>query len=286
MKRYAMFGTAGYVSPKHLKAIKDTGGELVCFHDPSDSVGIIDSYFPEAKYFREFERMDRELYKLRGTIDYLVICSPNYLHDAHIRYGLRSGLSVICEKPLVLNTRNLDGIQELEQSTGKKVNVILQMRLHPEIIKLKKTMDNISTHYDINLEYYTARGSWYKYSWKGDVEKSGGIATNIAIHLFDMLIYVFGPIVRNAVFKQTKSMIEGGLGFEGGSYVRYILSIDPKNIPGGGRSYRKITVGMNELDINSGFTDLHTESYKKILAGEGWGIEDARAAIEFVSKLR
>lgn len=288
MKRYAMLGTAGFIGEKHLKAIKETGGELVCFHDPSDSVGIIDSYFPEADYFSVFERFDRAIdlhqHSLK-PIDYLVICSPNYMHDSHIRYGLRAGLDVICEKPLVLNPHNLEGLEVLESQTGHRINNILQMRLHPEVIKLKQTMANVKTKYDVSLEYYTARGSWYAFSWKGDKAKSGGIATNIGIHLVDMLIYIFGEPLNYEITGKSDMRITGLIEFKRAT-VDFVLCINPEGIPGGGRSYRKITVGGNELDISKGFTDLHTESYKKILAGEGWSVEDARPAIEFVSKIR
>jgi UDP-N-acetyl-2-amino-2-deoxyglucuronate dehydrogenase len=294
-KNFALIGAAGYIAPRHMDAIKKTGNTLIAAYDPSDSVGVIDSYFPEADFFIEFERFDRHLDKLRRTgnkIDFLSICSPNYLHDAHIRYGLRQGAEVICEKPLVLNPWNVDALSEIEQETGKRVNTILQLRLHPKIQQLKDVVDqNNSGHiYEVELTYITGRGHWYETSWKGDQNKSGGIATNIGIHFFDMLTWIFGKVVDNQVNIHDKEKAAGVIYFEKAK-VSWFLSIDVKYVPNeflkiGKRTFRSITIDGNELEFSEGFTDLHVESYRTIISGQGYGLTDSRPAIELAYQIR
>ena len=295
MKRFALIGAAGYIAPRHMRAVKDTGSNLVAAFDPYDGVGVIDSFFPDADFFTEFERFDRHVDKLRrmGTpIDYVSVCSPNYLHDAHIRFGLRAGCDVICEKPLVLNPWNVDALQEIEQETGKKVYTILQLRLHQDIIKLKEKVQNGPGDkiYDVDLKYITSRGKWYNYSWKGDVAKSGGIATNIGIHFFDMLTWVFGSVKENIVEKHTSDTASGVLVLER-ARVKWFLSIDYTQIPSavreqGKRTYRTLSMEGEEIEFSDGFTDLHTLSYSEILAGRGFGIEEAKGAIEIAHQIR
>lgn len=296
MKNFSLIGIGGYIAPRHLEAIKATNNLLVSALDPNDSVGIIDSYFPNAYYFSEFERFDRHVYKLsltkKSKIEYISICSPNYLHDSHIRFSLRSGANAICEKPLVLNPWNLDGLLELENDTGCKVNTILQLRLHPSIIKLSKMIRNMELNrkLDIDLTYITSRGNWYGRSWKGDIKKSGGIATNIGIHLFDMLHYVFGELKNLKMFLNTENKQSGFLELEKAN-VRWFLSIDhddlPKNVKEKGKTtFRSITIDEDEIEFSDGFKDLHIKSYKEILNGNGFGIEQNRAAIETVSLIR
>jgi UDP-N-acetyl-2-amino-2-deoxyglucuronate dehydrogenase len=295
MKTFALIGAAGYIAPRHMKAIKDTGNVLVAALDPFDSVGIIDSYFPEADFFTEFERFDRHIDKLRRNgkkIDYVSICSPNYLHDAHIRFGLRQGADVICEKPLVLNPWNVDALQEIENETGKKVNTILQLRLHEKVIELKKMIeaDSSDTIYDVSLTYITSRGHWYHTSWKGDHAKSGGIATNIGVHFFDMLIWVFGKPKLNEVHLHEKDTAAGYLEFER-ARVKWFLSIDCDTIPEhlrtqGKRTYRSTLINGNELEFSDGFTELHTDSYRHIISGNGFGLDDAKPAVELVHAIR
>ncbi len=292
MKRFAIIGAAGYVAPRHMEAIKVTGNELVAAYDKFDSVGVMDRYFPYADFFIEFERFDRHLEKLKREgkgIDYLVICSPNYLHDAHCRYGLKLGADVICEKPVVLNARNLDGLQLVETQTNKNINCILQLRLHPKIVELKKQVDAASAgHYNIDLKYVTHRGNWYNISWKGDDSKSGGIETNIGIHLFDMLIYLFGkPTEVSASNKQNKSA-KGSLKFKNAS-VDWFLSIDANDLPEGNGSssfHRSIVINDELLDFTSGFDQLHIQSYEAILAGNGFRLANARESIELVNQIR
>lgn len=292
MKRFAIIGAAGYVAPRHMEAIKVTGNELVAAYDKFDSVGVMDRYFPYADFFIEFERFDRHLEKLKREgkgIDYLVICSPNYLHDAHCRYGLKLGADVICEKPVVLNARNLDGLQLVETQTNKNINCILQLRLHPKIVELKKQVDATSAgHYNIDLKYVTHRGNWYNISWKGDDSKSGGIETNIGIHLFDMLIYLFGkPTEVSASNKQNKSA-KGSLKFKNAS-VDWFLSIDANDLPEGNGSnsfHRSIVINDELLDFTSGFDQLHIQSYEAILAGNGFRLANARESIELVNQIR
>jgi UDP-N-acetyl-2-amino-2-deoxyglucuronate dehydrogenase len=288
-KRFALIGAAGYIAPRHMKAIKETGNELVCALDPYDGVGVMDSYFPDADFFTEPERFDRHLDKIRrkGTpIDYVSICSPNYLHDAHIRMALRNGANVICEKPVVLNTKNIQGLVDLEAETGKKVYTILQLRHHPAIVGLKKSVQDNKT-YKVNIQYITSRGKWYQYSWKGDNQKSGGIATNIGVHFFDMLTWIFGRAFCMDVFENTATRSTGSMVLEN-AVVDWALSIDPDDLPiqATGRTYRSITINNKELEFSDGFTDLHTRSYQEILSGNGFGIEDSRSGIEIVNKIR
>ncbi len=295
-KKFALIGAAGYVAPRHMRAIKETGNELVAALDPFDSVGIIDSYFPEADFFTEPERFDRHLDKLRrtgtGKVDYVSVCSPNYLHDAHIRLGLRNGAHVICEKPLVLNPWNLDGLEEIERESGKHIYNILQLRLHPSIVALKKKIDNgpADKVYDVDLTYITSRGKWYYYSWKGNPTKSGGVATNIGIHFFDMLSWVFGPVQKNEVHVYRHDKAAGFLQLEK-ARVRWFLSLDRSDLPPTAvqkklPTFRSITVDGEEMEFSGGFTDLHTESYRQILDGNGFGIFEARNSIEIVHDIR
>lgn len=293
MKKFALIGAAGYVAPRHMKAIRDTGNELIAALDPNDSVGIIDSYFPKADFFTEFERFDRHIDKQRrkgDKIDYVSICSPNYLHDAHIRFALRNNASAICEKPLVLNPWNLDGLEEIEEETGSKVFNILQLRLHPALIELKNQIKKQDKKYEIDLTYITSRGHWYFTSWKGDTAKSGGIASNIGIHFFDMLIWIFGKIQDNIVHVNEPDRAAGYLELEN-ARVRWFLSVDEKSLPvdvraAGQRTYRSITVDGKEIEFSGGFTDLHTQSYQGIIDGNGFGLSEARASIEAVHLIR
>ena len=294
MKNFGLVGIGGYIAIRHLKAIKETKNILIAALDKNDSVGIIDSYFPNADFFVEFERFDRHIDKLRrkGTkIDYMSICSPNYLHDSHIRFALRSQADAICEKPLVLNPWNIDALAEIEKETGKKVYNVLQLRLHPSIIALKEKIDKSEGKiYDIDLTYITSRGNWYDISWKGDVHKSGGIATNIGVHFFDMLTWIFGDVKENIVHISQNSKAAGFLMLEK-ARVRWFLSVDycdlPENIKEKGqRTYRSITVEDEEIEFSGGFTDLHTKTYEKILDGEGFGLEQARKSIETVYTIR
>ncbi len=295
MKNFALIGAAGYIAPRHLKAIKDTGNNLVAAYDPFDSVGVLDSYFPHADFFVEFERFDRHIEKLKrqGTqIDYVSICSPNYLHDAHIRFGLRHGADVICEKPLVLNPWNVDALEEIEQETGKNVYTILQLRLHPSVIALKEKADKAEKgkKFDVNLKYITSRGNWYHYSWKGDINKSGGIATNIGVHFFDMLTWVFGDILENNVRFHESSRAGGELKLEKAN-VKWHLSIDENDLPedvrnAGKRTFRSIMIDDESFEFSEGFTDLHTICYQKILNGEGFALSESKKAIEVVHSIR
>lgn len=295
MKRFALIGAAGYIAPRHMKAIKDTGNTLVAALDPKDSVGIIDSYFPESDFFTEFERFDRHVDKLRrkGTpIDYVSICSPNYLHDAHIRFALRSGAHAICEKPLVLNPWNVDALTEIEKESGCRIYNILQLRHHDAIKALR---DKIAAApagkvFDVDLTYLTSRGHWYHASWKGALERSGGIATNIGVHFFDMLAWVFGPRRESVVHLHEEDAAAGYLEFER-ARVRWFLSINADHLPpqalaAGKRTYRSILIDGEELEFSEGFTDLHTVTYREILAGNGYGLEAARTAIETVFEIR
>ena len=295
MQHFALIGVAGYVAPRHLRAIKETGNRLIAAMDPTDSVGVLDAYFPEAAFFVEFERFDRHLEKFRQSgqaLHYVSICSPNYLHDAHIRFGLRQGADVICEKPLVLNPWNAEALQRNEQETGSRVYTILQLRLHPVILALKKQVEaQVSAKkYDIDLTYITSRGAWYFASWKGELSKSGGIATNIGIHFFDMLIWIFGPVQKSEVHLHSHDRAAGYLELER-ARVRWFLSIDEKTIPPsvqkkGARTYRSISIDGQELEFSEGFTDLHTESYRGILAGRGFGLSDAAPSIDLVHDIR
>ncbi len=295
MKNFGLIGLGGYIAIRHLRAIKDTGNQLLAALDKFDSVGIIDSYFPDADFFVEFERFDRHIEKLKRTgthLDYISICTPNYLHDAHIRMAMRSGADAICEKPLVLNPWNIDALKEIEKETGRKVNSILQLRLHPSIVALKEKIDNGPKDkiYDIDLTYLTSRGHWYYTSWKGDKHKSGGIATNIGIHFYDMLSWIFGDVKTNITHLHEHDRAAGYLELEK-ARVRWFLSINYDVIPDevkakGQRTYRSITVDGEEIEFSGGFFDLHTKSYENIIAGNGFGLEDARKSIEIVHQIR
>lgn len=296
-KNFALIGCAGYIAPRHMQAIKSTGHNLVAAFDPNDSVGIIDSHFPDADFFTEFERFDRHIDKLHRAkharqIDFITICSPNYLHDSHMRFALRSGADVICEKPLVLNPWNIDGLKEIEKDTGHKINTILQLRLHPAINALREKVRNspADTKFDVDLTYITSRGNWYLQSWKGDEKKSGGIATNIGVHFYDMLHYVFGSVQHNVVHMSSPTKAAGYLEYER-ARVRWFLSIDVNDVPAselekGKRTFRTITANGENVEFSDGFTDLHTRSYEEILAGRGFGLEENRVAIETVSHIR
>ena len=295
-KNFALIGAAGYIAPRHMKAVKDTGNNLVAALDKNDSVGIIDSYFPQSDFFTEPERFDRHIDKLRRKgekkVDYVSICSPNYLHDAHIRLALRNDAHAICEKPIVLNPWNVDALQELEKEYEKKIFNILQVRLHPSIIKLKEEIDNGPDDkiYDIDLTYITSRGRWYHMSWKGNIEKSGGVATNIGVHFFDMLTWIFGDVKENTVHLTEHDKAGGFLHLKK-ARIRWFLSLDPDNLPDnqkglGQRTYRSITVDGKEIEFSDGFTDLHTRIYENILKGEGYSMEDARKSIEIVHSIR
>ncbi len=295
-KNFALIGAAGYIAPRHMKAIKDTGNRIIAALDPFDSVGIIDSYFPESDFFTEPERFDRHIDKLRrknrNKVDYVSICSPNYLHDAHIRLALRNDAHAVCEKPLVLNPWNLDGLEEIEKETGKKVNTILQLRLHPSIMELKQKIDALpkGKKHSIELTYITSRGKWYFYSWKGNMAKAGGVYTNIGIHFFDMLTWIFGGIKDNIVHLKEDNKAAGFLSLEKAD-VKWFLSLDRSDLPKqalqkGQPTFRSIKIDNEEIEFSSGFTDLHTKSYKKILEGKGFGIKDARNSIEIVHRIR
>jgi UDP-N-acetyl-2-amino-2-deoxyglucuronate dehydrogenase len=295
MKNFALIGAAGFIAPRHMKAIKETGNNLVAALDKHDNVGILDSYFPNADFFTEFERFDRHLDKLKrkgDKIDYISICSPNYLHDSHIRYALRYGADAICEKPLVLNPWNLDALAEIEKETGRNLYTILQLRLHPSIIALREKVKNGPKDkiYDVDLTYITSRGNWYHSSWKGDSSKSGGVATNIGIHFFDMLIWIFGDVTKNEVKQLTTDTAAGYLEL-GQARVTWMLSIDYDQIPqdvkaAGKRTFRSLTMEGEQIEFSDGFTDLHTRSYEEILKGNGFGLTETRASIELVYSIR
>jgi UDP-N-acetyl-2-amino-2-deoxyglucuronate dehydrogenase len=294
-KRFGLIGASGYVAPRHMRAIRDTGHQLLAAFDPFDSVGVIDQYFPGADFFVEFERFDRHLEKKRRAgegVDFLSICSPNYLHDAHIRFGLRLGADVICEKPLVLNPWNVDALGELAEETGRQVYNILQLRLHPSVIALRQKVQAAPADHklDIDLSYITSRGHWYHTSWKGDLQKSGGIATNIGVHFFDMLIWIFGSVQENVVHIHTHDRAAGYLELER-ARVRWFLSIHADTLPAsavekGQRTWRSLTIGGEEFEFSEGFTDLHTLSYQAVLEGRGFPLETARPAIEVVYDIR
>ncbi len=295
MKRFAMIGAAGYIAPRHMKAISDTGHDLVAALDPNDSIGIMDSHFPSADFFTEFERFDRHVDLQRRksqAIDYVSICSPNYLHDSHIRFGLRSGADVICEKPLVLNPWNIEALKDVENDSGKRVSTILQLRLHPAIIALKNQVENSYTDkkFDVDLTYITSRGHWYLVSWKGDEHKSGGVATNVGVHFYDMLQHVFGKLQTNVVHYNSETTTAGYLEYER-ARVRWFLSVDANNLPlvareNNLRTYRSITISGEEIEFSGGFTDLHTQSYQQILKGNGFGLDDAKPSVEAVHDIR
>lgn len=300
MKNFALIGVGGYIAPRHMKAIKETGNNLVAAVDKSDSVGIMDSFFPKANFFTEFERFDRHVEKLRREnvgkeISYVSICSPNYLHDAHIRFALRTHADAICEKPLVLNPWNIDALQEIEQESGQRVNTILQLRLHPSIIELRENVQkqlaaDPNKMFDVDLTYLTSRGRWYHISWKGDEDKSGGVATNIGVHFFDMLSYVFGPVTKNVCHIRNNDVAAGYLELKH-ARVRWFLSVSAEYLPDvakstGQTTYRSITVDGAEFEFSGGFADLHTKSYEGILAGQGFGMEEVRNCIQIVHDFR
>lgn len=295
-KNFALIGAAGYIAPRHMKAIKDTGNNLLAAMDPSDSVGILDSYFPRSYFFTEFERFDRHIEKLKYDegikLDYVSICSPNYLHDAHMRFALRSGADAICEKPLVLNPWNIDKLQKVEENTGRKIYNILQLRVHPSIIALREKIlsEKKNTKYDVELTYLTSRGNWYNASWKGDESKSGGVATNIGVHFFDMLSWLFGKVQNLKVNNRELNTASGYLEFQN-ARVKWFLSTDSNYLPievkeKGQTTYRSITIDGEEIEFSGGFTDLHTMVYQDILEGKGYGLEEARTAIEIVHQIR
>lgn len=294
-KTFALIGVCGYIAPRHLRAIKDTGNILAAALDRSDSAGVLDSYFPDARFFTEFERFDRHLEKLRrkgDLVDYVTICSPNYLHDAHVRFALRIGADAICEKPLVINPWNAAALGEIEAETGRRINTIMQLRLHPAIQALKQEVDRSGSGkiYDVDLTYITSRGRWYEVSWKGDESKSGGIATNIGIHFFDMLSWIFGAVKQNTVHLYEADKAAGWLELER-ARVRWFLSVDRNDLPvphepDKPMTYRSITVDGREVEFSGGFTDLHTESYKKILAGEGFRWQEVMPSLEIIHTIR
>ena len=290
--KFALIGASGYIAPRHMKAIRDTGGDLVVAYDPNDSVGILDSHFPDAHFFTEFERFDRHVDKLRRRgerLDYVSIASPNYLHDAHCRFALRSGADAICEKPLVLNPWNIDGLAEVERDMGKRIYSILQLRLHPAIIALRDKFRNSTKKHTVELTYCTSRGRWYHASWKGDDSKSGGVATNIGVHFFDMLSFVFGKVQNNVAHLRTPERAAGFIECERAN-VSWFLSVDrndlPASVQGKKTTYRSITVDGEEVEFSEGFTDLHTRSYEEVLAGNGFGLSEVRPSIEIVSAFR
>jgi len=296
-KNFALTSVGGYIAPRHLKAIRDTGNKLVAAVDPKDSVGILDQFSFDVRYFPEFERFDRHLEKLRRgpeeqRVHYLAVCSPNYLHDAHIRLALRTGADVICEKPLVVNPWNLDALEELEGETGRKINTVLQLRVHPSIIRMKESLKNLpgGKKHDVVLTYITGRGHWYAASWKGSVEKSGGLATNIGIHFFDLLLWLFGDVQRCEVHLNQPARMSGFLELQHAN-VRWYLSVaiddlPMKPTPGSKTTYRSISGDGQELEFTDGFADLHTKDYERTLAGNGFGIHDARPSIEAVHTIR
>ncbi len=294
-KNFGLIGVAGFIAVRHLRAIKETGNNLVAALDKFDSVGLLDHYFPKADFFTEFERFDRHFDKLKRLgekIDFVSICTPNYLHDSHIRFALRQGTDAICEKPLVLNPWNLEALAEIERETGGKVFNVLQLRLHPVIKKLKDDVDNdpMGKSYDIDLTYIASRGNWYDISWKGNIQKSGGVATDIGVHFFDMLTWIFGDVKENVVHISEPRRAAGFLGLEK-ARVRWFLSIDPADLPQnikakGQRTYRSILINNNELEFSEGFTELHNKSYEEILKSNGFGIHEACKSIEAVFSIR
>ena len=296
MKNFALIGAAGYIAVRHMQAVKETGNNLIAALDKFDSIGIIDSYFPDADFFTEFERFDRHIDKLRHnenkSIDYVSICTPNYLHDSHIRFALKQHADAICEKPMVLNPWNVEALGDVEKETGQKINNILQLRLHPNIIKLKEEVEKSPDDkiYDIDLTYLTSRGKWYFFSWKGDIQKAGGVATNIGVHFFDMLTWIFGEVKENIVHISEEAKAAGFLRLKKAN-VRWFLSVDYQNIPvdikaKGQRIYRSITIDGKEIEFSGGFTDLHTLSYQEILKGNGFGIEAVKSTIQTVYEIR
>ncbi len=297
MKNFALTGAAGYVAPRHMKAIRDTGNRLVAALDPHDSVGVLDSYFSDVSFFTEFERFDRHIEMLRRgseseRVNYVTICAPNHLHDAHIRMALRAGADAICEKPLVLNPWNLDALSEIERETGRRLFTVLQLRVHPALVELKERLANQESvkRHQVRLTYITSRGPWYRYSWKGDHERSGGVISNIGIHFFDLLMWLFGDVQKSEVHLREHERAAGSIEL-GNADVSWFLSINKEDLPfdpepGKKTTHRSITVDGDEIEFSGGFTDLHTLVYEDILAGNGFGIEDARPSIEVVHRMR
>jgi len=292
VKNFALIGAAGFVAPRHMKAIKESGNHLNAAYDPFDSVGFIDSYFPNCSFFSQFELFERHLSKVGDKLHYVTVCTPNYLHDAHIRFGLRSGSDVICEKPTVLNPWNIESLERVEKESGQRVYNILQLRLHPSIVELKRRVDAAPADkiFDIDLTYITSRGKWYYTSWKGDVRKSGGVATNIGVHFYDMLAWIFGPVKENIVHLSSHDRVAGFLGLKRAN-VRYFLSINSSTLPKqaveeGKRTYRSLMMEGEEIEFSDGFTDLHTHSYNQILEGKGFPLKEVRDSIEIVHTIR
>jgi UDP-N-acetyl-2-amino-2-deoxyglucuronate dehydrogenase len=294
-KNFAVIGVGGYIAPRHLRAIRDTGNQLVAAVDPKDSVGLLDQYSFDVKFFTEIERFDRHLEKLRrgpeeNRIHYVTVCSPNYLHDAHCRLALRVGADVICEKPLVINPWNFDALEELEAETKHRVHTILQLRVHPALIALRESLQNSGGMHDVELTYITSRGPWYQVSWKGHEDKSGGVATNIGVHFFDLLLWLFGSVSGLKVYHSDESRMSGFIELEH-ARVKWYLSVDKNDLPssaktGGKTTYRSIIVDGKEIEFSEGFTDLHTRVYEETLAGRGFGIKDARPSIQLTHAIR
>jgi len=292
MKKFALMGAAGFVAPRHMKAIKKNDCDLLVAIDPFDSVGIIDSYFPEASFFTEVERFDRHINKIRKTndkIDYFSICTPNYLHDSHIRLALRNDCDAICEKPLVIKPKNLKHLKALEEDTGRRVYSILQLRYHPTILQIREKYKDSSEKIDVQLKYITSRGKWYHYSWKGDKAKSGGLAMNIGVHFFDMLAWIFGEPISNAINENTTDTVSGLLRLERAN-IEWFLSIDKRNLPKESiekqhTAYRSIMIDNKELEFSGGFADLHTKAYSEILKGNGFGVEDVSPSLSIVHEI-
>lgn len=295
MHNFALIGAAGYIAPRHLKAIKETENNLVAALDKHDCVGIMDSFFPNSDFFVEYERFDRHIDKLKRQgikVDYVSICTPNYLHDSHIRFALRQGADAICEKPIVLNPWNIDALQEIEKETRKRVYTVLQLRLHPALIELKRKIDEGPKDkiYDVDLSYITSRGRWYDISWKGDIQKSGGVATNIGVHFFDMLYWIFGDVKKSVVHISKNNKAAGFLELEK-ARVRWFLSVDYNDVPNeiklkNQRTYRSIMIEGKEIEFSEGFTDLHTKTYNEILQGKGFGLVDSKPSIQTVYDIR
>ncbi len=296
-QNFAVIGVGGYIAPRHLKAIRDTGNHLIAAVDPKDSVGVLDQFGFDVRFFTEIERFDRHLEKLRrgpeeSRVHYVSVCSPNYLHDAHCRLALRTGADVICEKPLVINPWNLDALAEIEAETGHRIYNVLQLRVHPELLKLKKSLKGSSSDVkrEVMLTYITSRGNWYHVSWKGQQDKSGGVATNIGIHFFDLLLWLFGPVEDIRLYHADDSRMSGFIELEH-ARVRWFLSVEASDLPypvqpGGKTTYRSITVDGQEIEFSEGFTDLHTQVYRETLAGNGFGIEAARPSIDLTYRIR
>jgi UDP-N-acetyl-2-amino-2-deoxyglucuronate dehydrogenase len=294
-RNFAVIGVGGYIAPRHLQAIRDTGNRLVAAVDPNDSVGVLDRYSFDVKFFTEIERFDRHLEKLRrgpeeSRVDYVSVCSPNYLHDSHCRLALRVGADVICEKPLVINPWNFDALQELEEETKHRIHTVLQLRVHPELIKLRQSLQQEGGRHDVELTYITSRGPWYQVSWKGQQDKSGGVATNIGVHFFDLLLWLFGSVNGVKVYYSDASRMSGFIELEH-ARVRWFLSVDSNDLPfpadaGGKTTYRSISVDGREIEFSDGFTDLHTRVYEETLAGRGFGISDARPSIDLTHAIR